>query len=89
MASFLQNFGKYILMVVIALLSFLSGSVTDIGQAVQIAINKDKAITQAVEIINDTPEAQIKAAVIAEGKPDVVSTSEAAKANDTAHDVTE
>jgi len=45
MASFLNTFGKYILMVVIAALSFLSGSVTDIGQAVQIAIDKDKAIT--------------------------------------------
>lgn len=72
MASFLRTFGKYILMVVIAALSFLSGSVTDIGQAVQIAIDKDKAITQAVEIINETPEHQLKAAVEKEGKPDVV-----------------
>jgi len=72
MASFLNTFGKYILMVVIAALSFLSGSVTDIGQAVQIAIDKDKAITQAVEIINDTPEQQLKAAVINEGKPEVL-----------------
>lgn len=69
MASFLQNFGKYILMVIIALLSFLSGSVTDIGQAVQIAIDKDKAISQAVEIISETPDQQIKTAVEAEGKP--------------------
>lgn len=72
MASFLQNFGKYILMVIIAVLSFLSGSVTDIGQAVQIAIDKDKAIVQAAEIINQTPDEQIKAAVEKEGKPDIV-----------------
>ena len=71
MTSFLQNFGKYILMVIIAVLSFLSGSVTDIGQAVQIAIDKDKAIVQAATIINQTPEAQLKAAVQNEGKPDV------------------
>lgn len=71
MADFLRTFGKYILMVVIALLSFLSGSVTDIGQAVQIAIDKDKAIVQAAEIINQTPDAQIKAAVEKEGKPDI------------------
>lgn len=72
MTAFLQNFGKYILMVVIAVLSFLSGSVTDIGQVVQIAIDKDKAIVQAVEIINDTPEPQIKAAVDSAGKPEVI-----------------
>lgn len=71
MASFLQNFGKYILMVIIAVLSFLSGSVTDIGQAVQIAIDKDKAIVQAATIINQTPDEQIKAAVEKEGKPDI------------------
>lgn len=72
MASFLRTFGKYILMVVIAALSFLSGSVTDIGQTVQIAIDKDKAIAQAVTIINETPAPEIKAAVDAEGKPEAV-----------------
>ena len=71
MASFLRTFGKYILMVIIALLSFLSGSVTDIGQAVQIAIDKDKAIVQAATIINQTPEEQLKAAIQKEGKPDI------------------
>lgn len=86
MADFLRTFGKYILMVVIALLSFLSGSVTDVGQAVQIAIDKDKAITQAVEIINETPEQKIKAAVEAEGKPDVLDVS---RANETAAEVAE
>ncbi len=63
MASFLKTFGKYILMVIIAGLSFLSGSVTDVGQAVQIAIDKDKAVQQAVTIINETPVTQIKSAV--------------------------
>lgn len=63
MTSFLKQFGKYILMVVVALLSFLSGSVTDIGNAVQIAIDKDKAIAQAAAIINETPQDELKAAI--------------------------
>jgi predicted anti-sigma-YlaC factor YlaD len=63
MTNIVGQFGKYILMVIIALLSFFGGSVTDIGQAFQIAINKDKAIAQAVEIINETPPAEIKDAV--------------------------
>lgn len=71
MASFLNTFGKYILMVVIAALSFLSGSVTDIGKAVQIAIDKDKAIAQAVQIINETPDEQIKTAIEKAGKPEI------------------
>lgn len=63
MIKIVAQFGKYILMVVIALLSFLGGSVTDVGQAVQIALDKDKALAQAVEIINETPAAEIKKVV--------------------------
>jgi len=59
MQTFLKSFGKYILMALVAALSFLSGSVTDIGQATQIALDKDKAIAQAVEIIQETPKAAV------------------------------
>lgn len=63
MTSFLNQFGKYILMAIIALISFLSGSVTDPGQAVQILLDKDTAIKQAIEIIQETPAAEIKEAM--------------------------
>lgn len=63
MQDILIKFGKYILMAVIALISFFSGATTDIGQAFQIAIDKDKAIVQAVTIINDTPKTELKEAI--------------------------
>lgn len=50
-------------MAIIALISFLSGSVTDPGQAVQILLDKDTAIKQAIEIIQETPAAEIKEAM--------------------------
>ena len=60
MQDIVLKFGKYFLMVVISALSFLGGSTTDSGQAVQIALDKDKAIAQAIEIIQDTPRAEVK-----------------------------
>lgn len=62
------SFGKYILMGIIALLSFGSGSVTDLGQAFQIAFDKDKALAQAAVIINETPKEEIVQAVQNKGE---------------------
>jgi len=72
MSKFLANFGKYILMALIAILSFASGSVTDTGQALQIALDKDKALAQAAVIINETPKQEIVEAVQNEGESQAI-----------------
>jgi len=59
----IAKFAPYILSVFIAVLSFISGSTTDIGQSVAIALDKDKAVAQAAQIINATPAADIKKAI--------------------------
>lgn len=59
----IAKFAPYILSVFIAVLSFISGSTTDIGQSVAIALDKDKAVAQAAQIINATPLAEIKQAI--------------------------
>jgi len=61
--DFVAKFGKYILAVVIAIVGFLSGSITDVGQAVQVALAPDKAIVQATEILNETPASEVQKAV--------------------------
>ncbi len=67
MDKIIQKFGRFILGAVIALLGFLGGSVTDIGQLFQIAVDKDKALAQAAIIINETPKEEIIQAVQEEG----------------------
>lgn len=86
MQSFFQKFGKYFLMVVVAALSFASGSTTDIGQALQIALDKEAALAQAAAIINETPKQEIVDAVKSETEDTgaVVSTMENIKTNEPA-----
>lgn len=62
----IKSFGKYILSVVVAILLFLSGAVTDIGQLAQVVIDPSKAIAQAAVLINDTPKTEIVKAVAEE-----------------------
>lgn len=62
MEKAVQVFGKFILAAVIAALGFFGGT-TDLGQSVQVALNKDKAIAQAVDILNDTTPAERKEAI--------------------------
>ncbi len=63
MQQIIAKFGPYILSFVIAVISFLGGSVTSIGDAVHIAIDKDSAIEQAAEILADTPPSEVKDAL--------------------------
>jgi len=58
-----SRFSPYIISVVIAVVSFLSGAVTDIGQAVQLAITPEKAVVQAAELINETPPVEVEKAL--------------------------
>lgn len=57
------EYGRYLVMVVIAVVGFLSGSITDVGQAVQVALDKDRAIVQAAEILNETSTAEVNKAL--------------------------
>ena len=61
--NFISKYAPYILSVFIAVLGFLSGATTDIGQSIAIALDKDKAVAQAAQIINATPPAEIKKAI--------------------------
>lgn len=61
--SIIGNFKGIIFAVFVALLSFLSGATTDIGQALQIALDPQKALTQAAVLINETPKEEIVEAV--------------------------
>lgn len=58
--SIVSRAGPYIISFVIALVSFLGGAVTDVGQTVQIAITPEKALVQAAELIKDTPSAEVQ-----------------------------
>lgn len=63
------KFGKYALGAFAALLLFISGAVTDLGQLAALAIDPTKAVTQAVVLLNETPKEVIVEAVKSEGKP--------------------
>lgn len=65
MQKIIVKFAPYIMSLVIAVMSFFTG-MSDVGESVQIALDKDKAIAQAAEIISETPTAEIKKAVEAE-----------------------
>lgn len=68
MKDFAVKFGKYVLAVVIAVILFVSGSVTDIGQLLGYAIDPQKAVARAVEIVNTTPKDELIEAVKEETK---------------------
>lgn len=66
MIQIVQRLAPYILSLVIAILSFVTGAVTDVGQATQIALDKDKALIQATEILNDATPEELKEAITEE-----------------------
>ncbi len=61
--SIVARFGKYLIAVVVAVVLFVSGAVTDAGEAVQLALSPEKAIQQAAELINQTPPAEVEKAL--------------------------
>lgn len=66
MQQIVSRLAPYILSLFIAVLGLFTG-MSDVGEAIQVAIDPDKAIVQATEILNDTPPAEIKEALEAEG----------------------
>lgn len=56
--------------IVIALLSLYAGSATDFGDAVGQAIDKERSIAAAAQLINETPAPEIKKALAEETKKD-------------------
>ncbi len=61
--AILGKFKGPVFAVFVALLSFLSGATTDIGQALQIALDPQKALAQSALLINETPKTDIVEAV--------------------------
>lgn len=57
---------SFVVRILIALIALYTGSATDIGDAVGQALDKDRSIAAAVELINETPKAEVRAAVKAE-----------------------
>lgn len=53
----------FVARVVIALLALYTGSATDVGDAVGQALDKERSIAAAVELINETPKSEIIQAV--------------------------
>lgn len=70
MQNLLKQFGIFILGIVAAALLAVAG-IVDIPAAVKLAFNPELAITQAVELLNDTPKAEIVEAV-QEKNPDLL-----------------
>jgi hypothetical protein len=54
---------SFVVRILIALIALYTGSATDIGDAVGQALDKDRSIAAAVELINETPKAEIVEAV--------------------------
>jgi hypothetical protein len=54
---------SFVVRILIALIALYTGSATDIGDAVGQALDKDRSIAAAVELINETPKAEIREAV--------------------------
>ena len=52
--------------VIIALLALYTGSATDAGDAVGMALDKDRSIAACAEVINETPQPVIAEAVAKE-----------------------
>lgn len=66
---FVKNFSKvigttvtsFVVRIVIALLALYTGSATDVGDAIGQALDKERSIAAAVELINETPPEVVKA----------------------------
>lgn len=63
MAEIVKKFGIFVLGIVAVVLLYATGTVSDPLVAAQLALNPDKAITQAVEVLTDTPKPEIVEAV--------------------------
>lgn len=70
MEKIIKQFGIFVLGIVAAALLAVAG-IVDITTAVKLAFNPDLAISQAVELLNDTPKPEIVEAV-KEQKPELV-----------------
>lgn len=57
---------SFVVRIVIGILMLYTGSATDFGDAVGIAIDKDRSIAAAVELIQETPSAEINEFIIEE-----------------------
>lgn len=57
---------SFVVRIVIAALALYTGSATDVGDAVGLALDKDRSIAAAEKLINETPDAEIAAAVKSE-----------------------
>lgn len=58
----LAKITPYLVAVVIAAASFFTGATTDVGTAVQIAVDKDQAAKACSDLINGKPAAPAQAA---------------------------
>lgn len=58
-----KSIGGFALRVVIAVLMLVTGASTDVGDAVGVALDKDRSIAAAVQLINETPKTEIVEAV--------------------------
>jgi hypothetical protein len=54
---------SFLVRIVIALLAFYTGAATDAGDAFGIAVDKQRSIATAVELINETPREEVAEAV--------------------------
>lgn len=66
-AQIVKEFGKYVLGAVAVALLYVAGAVDGPLSAVQLALNPNAAIEQAVDVLVDAPAAQIEEAVPAAG----------------------
>lgn len=57
---------SFVARVVIALLMLYTGAATSVGDAVGIAVDKDRSIAAAVVLINETPGQEIDKALVKE-----------------------
>lgn len=64
--AFGTTIASFIARIVIALLMLYTGAATDLGDAVGIVLNKDRAIASAAILIKETPKAEVKEALATE-----------------------
>lgn len=63
LSTIVSRAAPLLLSAIIAAFAFLTGAITDVGQAVQVAITPERAIQQAADIINQTPPAEVEKAL--------------------------
>lgn len=63
MSEILKKFGIFILGIVATAMLYATGTVSDPLVAAQLTLNPEKAITQAVDVLKQTPKPEIVEAV--------------------------